>query len=281
MIVGELYNPRAETAETLDRAWELVNSVPYAVSARWLFYRLLQEGYYSRKSDYKDKFMKAVSAARHAFYKDWRPDTLSDETREAIERGSGYGDVASWLAGVGRAHCVLDKWQGQPVYLELWFEARAMSDQFQHYTKHITLRPMAGQPSIPHKWEAAKALEAAYESYNAPVVVLYFGDLDRAGETIAGTIENDVRRWCAVDFDFVRCGLTAEQVGRYDIPENPEKPGEYQWEALPDQAANEIITGAVGRYLRHDAFSDAESLERRAERWLRGELAYLPDKWRE
>jgi hypothetical protein len=265
----------------LDRAWELVNSVPYMVSARWLFYRLLQEGYYNSKSDYKDKFEKAISKARKAFYKDWRPDTLADETREAIERGTGYDDVASWLMGVGRARCMLDKWREQPVYLELWFEARAMTDQFQHYTDHITLRPMGGQPSIPYKWEAAKALEDAYERYGVPVVVLYFGDLDTAGGQIADTVESDVRQWCAVDFEFVRCGLTEEQVMRYDILENPEKPGDYQWEALPDMAANEIITGAVSRYLRQDAFSGVMGQERRAERWLTQELAHLPDRWRE
>ncbi len=95
--MSSTYTPRGETAKILDRAFELVNSVPYQVSARWLFYRLLQEGFYSTKQDYANKFLKAVSAARHAFYNGWRPDTLADETRESITGGAGWEDVKSWL----------------------------------------------------------------------------------------------------------------------------------------------------------------------------------------
>ena len=277
----ETYAPRTKTAAMLARAWGLVNEVPYQVSARWLFYRLLQEGWYSKKSDYGNKFMKAISAARKAFYKDWRPYTLADETRAAVSRGAGDQDVKSWLGAVESAGilCELDKWYSQDYYVELWFEARAMTDQFRYYTKHITLRPMGGQPSIPYKWDAAKALESAAGRYDLPLVVLYFGDLDDAGETISEVIERDVRSWCEVEFEFVRCGLNVDQVQRYNVPENPEKPGEYQWEALPDDAAQEIISGHVDQYLRHDAFAKIESKEASAELWMRGELAGLAERW--
>jgi len=96
------YTPQGKTAAMLDRAYELIQSVPYAVSTRWLFYRMLQEGFYSSKGDYKDKFCKATAAARHANYKEWRPDTLVDETREAITRGGGYDSENGWVTGVTR-----------------------------------------------------------------------------------------------------------------------------------------------------------------------------------
>lgn len=64
-IYGD-YNPRGETETILDRAWDLVQGVPYKVSARWVFYRLLQEGFYSKKSDYKNKWIKTSSAAKGA-----------------------------------------------------------------------------------------------------------------------------------------------------------------------------------------------------------------------
>jgi hypothetical protein len=137
---------------------------------------------------------------------------------------------------------------------------------------------MGGQPSIPYKWEIAKDLERVFEWYDAPIVILYFGDLDTAGETISEVVEADVRTWCGADFEFTRCGLTADQVRRYNVPENPEKPGEYQWEALSDQAAREIITANVGRYLRHDAFSEVEKREQKITKRLRHELAGLVGK---
>lgn len=269
------YNPQGKTARILDRAYELVNSVQYQVSARWLFYRLLQEGYYKTKQDYKNQFLKAVSNARHAFYKDWQPDTLADETRESIAGGDGWASPKDWLAAVAEAKCRLDKWQTQPVYLECWYEARAMTDQFRHYTKHVTLRPMGGQPSIPYKWQIAKDLEQAAQEYNHPIKILYFGDLDPAGETISETIERDVRQWCEAEFEFIRCGLTAQQVKRYKVPDNPDHPGAYQWEALTDQGAREIITENLNRFLRQAAFSTIEAQELGVSKWLADKLAGL------
>ncbi|MFA6271005.1 MAG: hypothetical protein WC657_07415 [Candidatus Paceibacterota bacterium] len=259
-----------------------MDSVPYQVSARWVFYRLLQEGYYNHKSDYKNKWVKAVSSARHAFYNSWRPDTLADETREAIIRGRGFMSVEAWLEAVSsRLSCDLDKWNTQEYYLELWYEARAMSDQFRHYTQHITLRPMAGQPSIPYKWQIAKDLEEAARSYGLPIIILYFGDLDTAGETISDVVERDVRTWCSTDFEFTRCGLTLNQVKRYGVPENPEKPGEYQWEALSDTGAKEVIKGNVDKYLHHGAFETVEDTEKQANEWIRRELVGLEAKWQD
>lgn len=279
---GKPYNPQAKTAAMLARALELVNSVPYAVSLRWLFYRVLQEGFYSSKDDYNNKFAPAVSAARHAFYNGWRPDTLADETREAIVRGDGYKSVEAWLGAVATGlYCHLDKWNYQDTYVELWYEARAMSQQFEHYTSHMTLRPLGGQPSIPYKWQAAKDIEHAFARYRLPVVILYFGDLDSAGDNIAQVVERDVRGWCSVDFSFVHCGLNAEQVNFYGVPENPEKPGEYQWEALTDDAARAIITNHTERYLRTEGLDAAQQTEWKVTEWLRGELVGLADKWQD
>jgi len=273
---ADTYKPQAKTALALARALELVESVPYRVSARWLFYRLLQEGYYGAKSDYKNKFLPAVSAARHAFYEGWAPDTLTDETRAAVVRGDGFDTPGEWVSALQqRITCTLDKWHAQDYYIELWFEARAMLDQFRHYTEHVTLRPLGGQPSIPYKWDTAKDLERASDRYDKPVVVLYFGDLDSAGGVIADVTRADVAKWCAVPFEFIHCGLTLDQVRLYGVPENPEKPGEFQWEALPDAAAREIIVSSSAPFISRGGLSDVLEREQRATAWLRAQLAAL------
>jgi len=278
-MLRDNYTPTKKTAKILDRAFQIVESVPYQVSARWLFYRLLQEGFYSTKQDYANKFLKAVSAARHAFYNDWRPDTLADETRQSITGGNGWVDVAGWLEAVADAKCQLDKWHSQPVYLECWYEARAMTDQFRHYTKNVTLRPMGGQPSIPYKWKAAKDLEQAAWKYDKPVVIFYFGDLDPAGETISEVVERDISEWCDVPFEFVRCGLTEEQVQKYNVPENIDHPGAYQWEAQTDEGARDIITDNLNQYLLHDAIEEIEEREAKATTWLSEKLSELANEW--
>jgi hypothetical protein len=281
-MTKEAYSPQAKTAAILSRALEIIDSVPYQVSARWVFYRLLQEGHYAGKEDYKNKFLPAISAARHAEYAGWDPFTLADETREAIVRGAdGFDTPEDWLAAIAeQARCNLDPWQTQPNFVELWFEARAMVGQFEHYTQYATLRPMGGQPSIPFKAKTAENLEAAYERYRKPVKVLYFGDLDPAGETIAECVERDVRKWCAAPFEFIHCGLSRDQVAHHGIPENFEHPGSYQWEALSDDAAREIITTAMAGLVNEEAFSVMAEKESHASRWLRKKLTLIAGEWR-
>jgi hypothetical protein len=272
------YSPNGKTAEILRVALDLINAAPYKVSARWVFYQLLQMGYYASKDDYKDKFSKATSQARHALYNGWRPDTLDDETRVAIDRTGQFNTLSDWVATYAKTVIVdLDVWPQQECYLEIWYEARAMTQQFVYHTRHITLRPMGGQPSIHYKYQTAKHLEQMGERYQLPIVVLYFGDLDTSGGIIADVAERDVRKWCDVDFTFVRCGLTQQQVVDWNVPENFEKPGEYQWEALSDEGAKTIITQSIEPYLRQDALDAAERRMARATSWARRQFVLMAE----
>lgn len=255
------YKPIARNREILSIAWSHVQSVPYQVSLRWLFYRLLQAGVISGKTRYK-WFTDLVSKARTNYWENWQPDTLADDTRAAFIRGTGPRTASGWLEAVKtRQFCYLDFWYTQPVYLELWFEAKAMRYQFEHYTEHITLRPFGGDASIPCKWEMVEALELAERKYHNDIVILYFGDLDPKGEMIPEAVEDSIRYWSDVEFDFVRAGLNPGDEARYNLPENPEDPGKYQWEALEDDAARELITSAVERYVDYAAMAEIEMLE--------------------
>lgn len=254
------YCPHKDQREVLDRAMGYIESVAYQVTARWLFYRLLQDGIYTGKGDYNSKFLPMLSKARKRFYNSWRPDTLADDTREAVIRGDGFNSESEWLSAVGRMRCNLDKWTSQPCYVELWFEAKAMRSQFEYYTDHVTLVAFGGDPSIPYKWAAAKRLEKRAETCKQ-IAILYFGDLDPKGLTIPENAAVDIRDWCAAPFEFIRCALNPGDEVTYNIPENPDKPGQYQWEALDDQTARKLITEYVGKFISPGYFSEIEEQE--------------------
>jgi hypothetical protein len=244
------YKPNKKGRPILARAWEHVQSVPYQVTARWLFYRLLQDGMYQGKKGYQN-FLSLTSRARHGEWEGWRPDTLTDDTRQEHEHERGFASVDEWAEGVRAQYwrAKLDHWYKQEHYLECWFEATAMYRQFEYYTSGVTLRPFGGMPSIDYKHRAAKSLEADAGRYGLPVVILCFGDYDDAGQTIPETSVADIRKWCEVDFEFIRCGLNEGDGERFGIPENFEKPGQYQWEALPDDVARKLITSNVARFV--------------------------------
>lgn len=291
------YNPTSQVEALLDEAYRQVRSVPYVVPARWVFYRLVQTGWLRGKGEYK-RFLGYLSKARKAFFKSWTPYTLTDDTREALVRGSGFTDPETWLGAVREMDVNLDRWLTQPAYVEVWFEAAAMQPQFRHYTnENVPLLAFRGDVSIPAKWEAAKRLVQRWRQLRKPVKVLYYGDLDPKGleipenarrdiETFAAYVmwqelggtanadkdvwEKDYTDWLA-NFDFIRVGLNEDHPDDYGIPENPDRPETYQWEALSDEGAQELI-GQVNDHLDLDAFQEVVDRETGATNRFRAHL---------
>lgn len=275
------YAPRGDNPQILDRAFEMVNSVGYDVSLRWVFYNLWQEGYYHGRNKVKayDSFENTCKEARTRFYKGWRPWTLIDKTRGAFYEGFGSADPANWFENYkDNARCEIDKHQTQDYYIEVWFEARAMTDQFRYYTDYATLRPMAGYSSVTFLWETAVDLMEAYQRYGKPIKVLYFGDLDDHGKQIYESARQRMQEWVSgVDYEMIRCGLTMEHVEKYDIPskvktKKGEKDEGYQWEALSDRGAKEVITSNLSEFVGLAQIREAEAVEKAATEKARSAL---------
>lgn len=263
------YSPRGHVAEILAWCLKRVDSVQYRVTARWLFYRLVQERGF-KKCEYKN-FLKWMSRARKAFFMGWTPDTLADDTRQARLRGYGHLNADDWMVSFKRERCVLDKYAVQENIVEVWFEAEAMYSQFNHYTGpyHVTLRPFKGDASIDYKWRIAKDLESLAR-YGKPMIILYFGDYDPKGLEIPENALRDIRAWCRQPFELIRCGINEEHISRFHLVERPEKLGAYQWEALNEDAARQLILGNLGKYWRLGAIEQVEEQEDQAtECWIR------------
>lgn len=232
------YRPHKKTAEILNWAMDIIKSVPYKPSSRWLFYQLVQN--YGLPKKAAGIFTLWTSRARKRFWNGWSPDTLSDSIRKPIIRGWPTKEIPAEP----------DRIKEQDYYVELWFEARAMTEQFLFHTEDyfVTMTPFGGELSIPMKSDAAKRLEYAAKRWKKPIIILYFGDCDKKGNSIPMNALKDIREWCSVPFEFIRCGLTLEQAREYNIPDNPDKPGEYQWEALDDEHAKNLIIGNLEKY---------------------------------
>lgn len=237
------WQPNAETKRVLDFCLATIHSVPYKPNSRWVFYRALQAGYLKDKSEASmHKYDYAVSRARKEFYDGWTPDILEDSVRQAYWKGEFFAGYDLKLENI----------ESQENYVQIWFEAYAMFKQFLHYSEpyRVSLVPFRGDYSIPMKWACAKKLERIAETYDKPIRVLYFGDLDVKGFQILDAAMKDIRAWCKAPFTMERVGLTLEQVKAFNIPENPEHPNAYQWEALSDAQARELIVGSLERYVK-------------------------------
>ena len=229
-----------------------IKSVPYPVTGRWVFYQLVQAGLIDKKKP--DKFGFLINSARKQSYGGWHPGLLTDNTRECHFKGE-------LIATFRYLEDIITE---QDCYVQLWFEADAMLGQFEHYTKdyRVSLVPFRGDPSISFKWQIAKKLEQVAEKYGKPIQILYFGDYDKKGLQIIDSALKDIRLWSQCKFDVKRVGLTLEQAHELDIPDNPDRPNSYQWEALNDEQAGKLILDAVKKYAKKPS---SELLKREAE----------------
>lgn len=290
--------PRNKTEKILDRALYHVNSIDYKVTLRWLFYRLFQEGYFSdkkpgmskdgkvigaKKRAYQD-FTSLMSRLRHSpieFQEKW-PIELADDRRDPIHRTQGFETPDEWLEWQREnIKCNIDKMVDQDFYIMVAFEAEAMQSQFIKKTENyeVSLWPFSGAASIPYKKRLAHHIEWAHKKFNLPVVLLYFGDHDDAGLIIPESAFRHVRKWCSVDFDAYRVGLNKDQVIKYNVEDDPERPGKYQWEAVDDKDATEIITSALNMFLYHGTISEHKRVERIVTQKVRDALINLDSDW--
>lgn len=290
------YNPSPETAELLTWLLRKTKSVPYGVSLRWAFYQAVQEKGL-QKGDYAN-IKKYASKARKNFWNGWSPMTLEDDTRTIYKAGGGYVDFKDWINSFTERKPVYEIYPHQEKIVQIWFEAQAMYSQFDHYASpyRIPLVPFKGDTSINHKWKIAEYLAQLYKQYRKPIVVLYFGDYEpfkdkgsRAkGLTIPLDALEDISQWFAIFvvhygllttneikqgkikefFKFVRVGLNQEHIDQWHLPENPERPGEYQWEALGDEHARQLIEGAIEQYWNASVIKEIEEKEEAdTEKW--------------
>ena len=278
---GRDYRPSARTVSVLNQGLAYVQSVPYRVTLRWVEYRLLQNGTLKSKDDFL-RFKAASARARKDFWGGWAPDTLGDDTRKSIIRGQGFKSVTAWIQCVAEAgvSCELDFWVDQPFYVECWFEAAAMAGQFEHYTSNMVLRPFRGDASIPYKKQIAVELDQAAERYSGrEIIILYFGDADPKGYQIPESAVRDIRRWCSADFRFVRAGLNPDHPALYGIPENLERPGCWQWEALDDGTAAELITSSLSQFVDAGKMTAHQLEQEAAIARLRTAMKHIETTW--
>lgn len=269
------WKPNKKNEEILDWLYTKIQALPYDAIVRYAFYRVLQQ-YSGEKGSY-GWFKDLLSKARKSQYKDWRPWTLPDDTREILYNGAGYDSPAEWVRSFLDHQCVLDKHSEQREIVIVAFEAAAMHRQFEYYSKpyYVDLVPFHGDYGIDAKWKFAQYIKNLTSWYPGKFIrILYFGDYDRKGRKIPESAFKDVELWATEQgvprsaWSWEWIGLTKEHVAMYSLPENFEKPGEYQWESLDDPQAREIITSALDRYVDKERIADIGRRERSiTEKW--------------
>ena len=204
---------------------ELVNSVideyraqGYELTLRQAYYQLVARGYIENNERSYKNIGSLINDGRLAGLIDW--NSITDRTRNL--RNRAHWDQPQDVIYSAKYSYLLDKWEGQPNYVEVWVEKDALIDIVGQAcrpldTPHFSCRGYTSQSEM---WSAAqrfirqKNREARY--------IIHLGDHDPSGIDMTRDIQERLEMFGA-DVYVKRVALTMNQVTTYNPPPNPAK----------------------------------------------------------
>lgn len=260
---------------------ELVNQVVdeysaqgYELTLRQVYYQLVARGYIPNNERSYKNVGNLINDGRLAGLIDW--NSVTDRTRNL--RKAGHWDTPADVIASARYSYNLDKWEGQPNYVEVWVEKDALADIVGQAcgpldTPYFSCRGYTSQSEM---WSAAQRfiLQGGREKR----IIIHLGDHDPSGIDMTRDIQERLGLFGA-DVYVKRVALTMNQIQAYNPPPNPAKItdsraskyinqfGDESWEL--DALEPKVITGLIKKQVtmyRDDAIyravCDKESREK-------------------
>lgn len=256
----------------------------YELTLRQAYYQLVARGYIENNERSYKNIGSLINDGRLAGLIDW--NSITDRTRNL--RNRSHWDRPQDVIYSAKYSYLLDKWKGQPNYVEVWVEKDALVDivgQACHPidTPYFSCRGYTSQSEM---WTAAQRFIRQKNRDNR--YIIHLGDHDPSGIDMTRDIQERLEMFGA-DVYVKRVALTMNQVNTYNPPPNPAKItdsrcgkyidqyGEESWEldALEPQMLVNLITNEV-TVLRDDEIYQAVCDREKQEK---GELQKLADHY--
>jgi hypothetical protein len=197
-------------------------------------------------------------------------DYITDASRQGyfINTYSGAADFLQQVSGLYRP----DLWEQSEFYCEVWCESRSIAGVIEADCEElaVSLYPAGGFSSITLAFQAAEFINQEHRGRD--VVIFYIGDYDPAGVLIDGSIEREIRQHLSDDIalQFIRIGITAEQIAAFDLPTKPRNRNDrraphikrtVEAEAMPAHILRGLLRDAIEDLLPDDALEVARAAE--------------------
>lgn len=260
---------------------ELVNQVVdeysaqgYELTLRQVYYQLVARGYIPNNERSYKNVGSLINDGRLAGLIDWH--SVTDRTRNL--RSESHWDNPADVIASARYSYNLDKWKGQPNYVEVWVEKDALVDIVGQAcspldTPYFSCRGYTSQSEM---WSAAQRF--IRQEQREKRIIIHLGDHDPSGIDMTRDIQERLELFGA-DVYVKRVALTMNQIQTYHPPPNPAKItdsraskyidqfGDESWEldALEPKVITDLIKKQVTMYRNDDiyrAVCDKESREK-------------------
>lgn len=264
---------------------ELVNQVVdeysaqgYELTLRQAYYQLVARGYIPNNERSYKNIGNLINDGRLAGLIDWH--SITDRTRNL--RGNSHWDNPADVIASARYSYLLDKWMGQPNYVEVWVEKDALVDIVGQAcspldTPYFSCRGYTSQSEM---WSAAQRF--IQQSDREKRIIIHLGDHDPSGIDMTRDIQERLEMFGA-DVFVKRVALTMNQIQTYNPPPNPAKItdsraskyidqfGDESWEldALEPKVITDLIKKQVTMYRNDDIYRAVCDKEKREKEELK------------
>jgi hypothetical protein len=252
---------------------------PYwPLSIRAIYYALLglkdpetDQAKYAKSRNFASRVSEHVGNARRAGLPKEHPlhipwDAISDAN--LLRAGTTHWRSEwEWLSAIrrtARTARLIDLQKGQKPHLLVWCEARGMVDRLStvadEYGVDVISTSGYDSTTVRHDEGLATPPEG--------LLVLHVGDLDDDGRKIFTAAKEDVEAWADSverEASFERLAVTEQQVADLELPDDPEKAGNVQAEAIPPDVMARILREAIETRINEDVLNAnrAENQRRR------------------
>lgn len=249
----------------------------YELTLRQVYYQLVARGYIPNNERSYKNVGNLINDGRLAGLIDWY--AITDRTRNL--RGNSHWDTPSEVIASAKYSYLLDKWEGQPNYVEVWVEKDALVDVVGQACRPLDVPYFScrGYTSQSEMWMAAQRFRR--QDFREQRIIIHLGDHDPSGIDMTRDIQERLDMFGA-DVYVKRVALTMEQIDFYSPPPNPAKItdsrcdkyiaqyGHESWEldALEPKVITDLIKEQVTMYRDDDLYLRVCNKENREKREL-------------
>ncbi|MBT9794516.1 hypothetical protein GPL02_16655 [Clostridium sp. MCC334] len=205
--------------ELINQVVDEYSSQGYELTLRQTYYQLVARGYIPNNERSYKNIGNLINDGRLAGLIDWH--SITDRTRN-LRRNSHWTTPSSVIESAMYSY-MLDKWEGQPNYVEVWVEKDALVDIVGQACGGIDTPFFScrGYTSQSEMWAAAQRF-IRQNRIRDNCFIIHLGDHDPSGIDMTRDIQE--RLWMfGADVEVKRVALTMEQVQTYNPPPNPAK----------------------------------------------------------
>lgn len=190
----------------------------YELTLRQVYYQLVARGYIPNNERSYKNIGNLINDGRLAGLIDWY--AITDRTRNL--RGNSHWDTPADVIASAKYSYLLDKWAGQPNYVEVWVEKDALVDVVGQACRPLDVPYFScrGYTSQSEMWVAARRFLRQCDREQR--IIIHLGDHDPSGIDMTRDIQDRLEMFGA-DVIVKRVALTMNQIDHYNPPPNPAK----------------------------------------------------------